>query len=55
MLWASEGKLFMFVYGNTNVSNVEPNAQEATNKERLAYIDLETGAISLLDWTGYYG
>lgn len=55
MLWASEGKLFMFVYGDTNVSDVAPNAQESTNKERLAYIDLETGALSLLDWTGYYG
>lgn len=55
MLWASDGKLFLFVYGNTKVSDVEANAQEATNKERLAYIDLETGELSLLDWTGYYG
>lgn len=55
MLWASDGKLFMFVYGDTKVSDVDANAQEATNKERLAYIDIETGAISLLDWTGYYG
>lgn len=55
MLWASDGKLFLFVYGNTKVSDVEANTQEATNKERLAYIDLETGELSLLDWTGYYG
>ena len=55
MLWASEGKLFMFVYGDTKVSDVAPNAQESSNKERLAYIDLDTCAISLLDWTGYYG
>lgn len=55
MLWASDGKLFMFVYGDTKVSDVDANAQEATNKERLAYIDIETGEISLLDWTGYYG
>lgn len=55
MLWASDGKLFLFVYGNTKVSDVEANAQEATNKERLAYIDLETGELFLLDWTGYYG
>lgn len=55
MLWASEGKLFLFVSGDTELYQQAPNAQGATNKERLAYIDIESGAISLLDWTGYYG
>ena len=52
MLWASEGKLFMFVYGDTKVSDVAPNAQESSNKERLAYIDLDTGRdlAARLDW-----
>lgn len=55
MLWASEGKLFLFVSGDTELYQQAPNAQGSTNKERLAYIDIESGAISLLDWTGYYG
>lgn len=56
MLWAREGKLFLYVYGDTKVSQIGANSQTASSKERMAYIDIESGVLSFIEgWTGSDG
>lgn len=56
MLWAGDNKLLLYVAGDAETYQQGTNVTGTNVKERLVYIDIESGALSFIEsWTGWNG